>query len=92
MFHLSLELFYYDLDLLLTSDESKGADRYFVDVPVIRGQGRYGIASVTWSIDDKDTNLDLTPLTGELTFQFGEGQKNVRIYSQPDEVIYFVYF
>ncbi|NWT12625.1 GPR98 protein, partial [Vireo altiloquus] len=72
-------------ELSVTIKESKGEIIYAASYRVVRNQGNYGNASVSWTVDPACTN-DVYPEQGTIFFDNLEFSKNITIYSLPDEV------
>ena len=68
------------------SDESKGGVNQSAFLTVVRSRGLYNTVSVRWVLLDGDTNEDVGPATGLLTFLPGQSEAIFRIQSTADEV------
>ena len=69
-------------------DESKGSNTSVAALKVLRSMGRFGVASVEWFVVDQNSNADLSPLNGSVTFSHGIGEKIIHITALPDEVLF----
>ncbi|XP_069137444.1 adhesion G-protein coupled receptor V1-like isoform X2 [Argopecten irradians] len=65
--------------------ESKVSSVQAISIPVERVRGTFGTVVVMWKIDPQ-TNNDLMPLTGSVTFGDGQNQGFIRVESVPDEL------
>ena len=52
----------------------------------MRTAGRFGSATVMWRLSDWETNVDLEPTFGEITFGPGVGRIDVELLVVDDDV------
>ncbi|XP_022110249.1 G-protein coupled receptor 98-like isoform X2 [Acanthaster planci] len=67
-------------------DESKGTDVYSARFPVLREAGLFGLANVTWTVVTTGAALDVTPLSGTLTYGDGISLQEIEITARADEI------
>ena len=67
-------------------DESTGSDSYTARFPVVRSAGRFGQANISWSVVTTGAIVDISPLSGTLSFQDGVNTLDIGITARADEV------
>ena len=75
----------HDVIFISFADESEGNATQYARVPVQRLKGRFGTVTLSWSILEDNSTLDLDPIKGTLTFYPGEGEKYVETQTKADE-------
>ncbi|KAM8865111.1 adhesion G-protein coupled receptor V1 isoform 2-T2 [Synchiropus picturatus] len=71
--------------LIRAIEESKGSQTHQATYSVVRNRGNFGEVSVSWVLEPA-MSTDVIPLQGNITFLEGESQKNLTIFSVPDEI------
>ncbi|XP_038076858.1 adhesion G-protein coupled receptor V1-like isoform X2 [Patiria miniata] len=67
-------------------DESKGTDIYSARFPVLRDAGVFGQANVSWAVITTGAALDISPLSGVLTYGDGISLQEIEITARADEI------
>ncbi|KAJ8285558.1 hypothetical protein GJAV_G00028220 [Gymnothorax javanicus] len=68
-----------------TINESKWLDSHSASYPIVRNRGGFGEVSVFWVLEPHLSG-DVSPVQGYVIFGEGEYEKNLTIFSVPDEI------
>ena len=77
----------YLITFVLTAESKYSTER--ASFEVYRARGTFGEVTVTWNVtagNSANTALDVSPISGQVTFSEGETSKNIIIDSLPDMV------
>ncbi|XP_035235780.1 adhesion G-protein coupled receptor V1 isoform X2 [Anguilla anguilla] len=66
-------------------NESKGLQSHSASFPVVRNRGGFGEVSVLWVLEPRFSG-DVSPVQGYVVFREGEHEKNLTVFSVPDEI------
>ncbi|KAJ8380590.1 hypothetical protein SKAU_G00013680 [Synaphobranchus kaupii] len=66
-------------------NESKGLDSHSASYPIVRNRGGFGEVSVFWVLEPRLSG-DVSPVQGYVVFGEGEHEKNLTVFSVPDQI------